>query len=51
MDQITASTTLYFKLHSQVHSSLSKATNGLLYQEECNIVDKICEDNFDAFNL
>ena len=40
----------YFILHSQVQSSLSKAANGLLYQEECNIADGIYEDNFDAFN-
>ena len=40
----------YLKLHLQVHSSLPKAANSFLYQKECNIVPKICEDNFDAFN-
>ena len=28
---------------------LSNAASGLRYQEECNIVGKICEDNVHAF--
>ena len=37
---------VYFELHSQVQSLLSKTANGLLYPEQCNIVGEIYEEDF-----